>query len=178
MDKEKGSLLEWISVIRGHNFTLKISVLMVGSVGPCLRMTAHECKWSPQGLFVCTKYTFIHICCVYEVHMVYLYATYHACLWGCLSVQAIHAHTGTPKTTTHTPSRSPHNALNAISLLQHFIHKSWTMIMTKVLSTLRWMTRLRWPPKLCPCKISNGRFIVQGIKVYFSLNIIHHVFAI
>ena len=33
--------------IVGHNFTLKIDVLQVGSVGLCLRMTIHECKWPP-----------------------------------------------------------------------------------------------------------------------------------
>ena len=40
---EKGSLLESKSVIRVHNFTLKISVLRVGSVGACSRMATHEC---------------------------------------------------------------------------------------------------------------------------------------
>ena len=38
------------SVIRGHNFTLQISVLRVGSKGPCLWITAHKCmKVAPPG---------------------------------------------------------------------------------------------------------------------------------
>ena len=43
---EKDSLFEWVCVIRGHNFTVKISVFRVGSAWACLRMT-HDCKSPP-----------------------------------------------------------------------------------------------------------------------------------
>ena len=45
LTNEKGSLLEGKPVIKGHNFTLQISVFRVGSVGPCLRMTTHDCMY-------------------------------------------------------------------------------------------------------------------------------------